>query len=119
MCMESILRYVALLRKYLREKFAFQQLSDIPIKKNVKLLFNNSTDAWCPIYQRKFKTNIDPPEWPTMANENCAAANTSCVPMTQCPTLMNSPVTPLTVAPCSFDEDATILKICCPNDQGS
>jgi len=88
-----------------------------PPKKISKRKVCFPTDAWCPIYQRKFKTNIDPPEWPTMANENCAAANTSCVPMTQCPALMNSPVTPLTVAPCSFDEDATILKICCPNDQ--
>merc|ERR1719450_1865134 len=76
-----------------------------------------SSDAWCPTYERKTKTTISPPASPTMASSVCGAANTTCVPVTQCPSLMNSPVTPLIVTPCGFDENAAIMKICCPNNQ--
>ena len=53
-----------------------------------------------------------------MAGSVCGAANTTCVPVTQCPSLMNSTVTPLIVTPCGFDENAAMMKICCPNNQG-
>ena len=56
-----------------------------------------------------------------MADSVCAVANTTCVPVTQCPGLMNSPDLALTVnyLTCSFDEEASIIKICCPNTLGN
>ena len=41
-----------------------------------------------------------------------------CVTIDSCPSLLNNPTAPATtVIPCGFDEQQSVVKICCPEDQ--